>query len=257
MNPAATTAVAVEAEIVQRIDAMPVRDDPFPHIYIDGIFPDGFYAEMLRQIPSRDFYKKITETGRASGDAYEQRLILHLARLDGLPPEQRAFWKELASWFVGSELASALARAFAPVIAENSGRDPRKLDYGVEAMLVKDLDGYMIGPHTDILSRAVSVMFYLPPDKRYERYGTALYAPKESGFTSDGSSHLSFDAFDLVETMPCRPNSMFGFARSNRSFHGVEPIRHPGIERDVLLYILRWRPQAAIPWLPWRARRCG
>jgi hypothetical protein len=35
---------------------------------------------------------------------------------------------------------------------------------------------------------------------------------------------------------------MFGFPRTDTSFHGVEPIRTPGgFERDVLLYILRWK----------------
>jgi len=233
---------SVEIAVVHRIDNEPVHESPFPHLSIDGIFPAEFYSEMLRQIPAREFYQRITETGRASGDAYEQRLILHLTRLDALPIAQRTFWKNLASWFVGSTLASALAKKFAPVIAENSGKDPRTLDYGVEAMLVKDLDGYQIGPHTDIRSRAVSVMFYLPPDDSYQQYGTSLYVPREPGFRSDGSAHLNFKDFDKVETMPCRPNNMFGFARSDASFHGVEPIQSPGIERDVLLYILRWRP---------------
>jgi hypothetical protein len=230
----------VEAEVIQRIGAAQMRNAPFPHIYVDGIFPDDFYAEIVRQIPAREFYKPIPEAGRAAGENHDARQILHLARLDVLPAVQRKFWIRMASWLIGSDLASALAKAFAPVIAENAGKDPRQLDYGVEAMLVKDMDGYQIGPHTDIRSRAVSAVFYLPTDSRYERYGTALYTPKESAFRSDGNARLSFDSFDRVETMPYRPNSMFGFARSDTSFHGVEPIRSPGIERDLLLYILHW-----------------
>ena len=230
---------SVKDAVVDRIATAATRDVPFPHIFVDGVFPADFYTEMLRQIPSRDFYKRISETGRTKG--YDERLILHLNQLDGVPPEQRLFWRDFASWFLSSVVASALAKKFSTVIAENAGRDARTLNYGVEAMLVKDLDGYQIGPHTDIRNRAVSVMFYLPPDESYVDCGTTLYQPRVPGFRSDGSRHFGFEGFEKVETMPCRPNSIFGFARSDMSFHGVEPIRRPGVERDVLLYILRWK----------------
>jgi hypothetical protein len=52
---------------------------------------------------------------------------------------------------------------------------------------------------------------------------------------------MPFGGFRKVATMPCRANSMFAFARSDKSFHGVEPIRRADAERDVLLYILSWQ----------------
>lgn len=229
-----------EAEVVHRIDAAPMSEAPFPYISVDGIFPAPFYAEMRRHIPERTFYKPISELERVIGNEYEERLILHLAQLDALPAAQIEFWSKLASWLVGSELASAFARKFASVIERNAGKDPRQLNYGVEAMLVKDLDGYKIGPHTDIRRRAVSAMFYLPSDESYESFGTALYTPTEPDLRSDGREHFKFGGFRKVATMPCRANSMFAFARSDTSFHGVEPIQRPGAERDVLLYILSW-----------------
>jgi hypothetical protein len=230
----------METEIVRRIEAAAVSETPFPHITVDGIFPAALYAEMRRHIPERTFYKPITELQRVIGHEYEERLILHLSQLDALPATQKGFWRQLTSWLIGSDVASAFARKFAPVIGQNAGKDPRQLNYGVEAMLVKDLDGYKIGPHTDIRRRAVSAMFYLPSDESYEPFGTALYTPIEAGLRSDGREHLKFDAFHKVATMPCRANSMFAFARSDTSFHGVEPIKRPGAERDVLLYILSW-----------------
>ena len=229
-----------EVEVVRRIDAATVSEMPFAHISIDGIFPASFYAEMRRQIPARAFYTPISELERVIGNEYEERLILHLAQLDGLPSAQKEFWSGLTSWLIGSDLASAFARKFASVIERNAGKDPRQLNYGVEAMLVKDLDGYKIGPHTDIRRRAVSAMFYLPSDESYESFGTALYTPMEPGVRSDGREHFKFDGFRKVATMPCRANSMFAFARSDTSFHGVEPIQRPGAQRDVLLYILSW-----------------
>ncbi|MFP6756765.1 MAG: hypothetical protein VCC99_00895 [Alphaproteobacteria bacterium] len=36
--------------------------------------------------------------------------------------------------------------------------------------------------------------------------------------------------------MPYRPNSLFGFLKTDLSFHGVEPIEDEDIARDVILY---------------------
>jgi hypothetical protein len=232
---------SVEEHVVAQIDRANAATTPFSHLYVDGIFPTDFYAEMLRHIPAREAYKRITETGRTSGH-YEERLILHLRMLDALTPVQRAFWQEFGRWFVGSELASALIRKFHAPLADAIGMDLRRLDYGAEGMLVKDLDGYQIGPHTDVRNRAISVMFYLPADNQREPFGTSLYVPRDPSFRSDGSKHFGFDGFEKVSTAPYRANAMFGFPRTDTSFHGVEPIRTPGgFERDVLLYILRWK----------------
>ena len=36
--------------------------------------------------------------------------------------------------------------------------------------------------------------------------------------------------------MPFKPNSLFGFLRTDRSFHGVDQINEEGVVRDLLLY---------------------
>ena len=93
-TPAAV--VNIESEVVRRIEATEVQPSPFPHMRIDGIFPDNFYAEIRRNIPDRKFYRRITDTGRAKGEAYDARLILHLSRVDVLlPPAQQPFWKSM------------------------------------------------------------------------------------------------------------------------------------------------------------------
>lgn len=38
------------------------------------------------------------------------------------------------------------------------------------------------------------------------------------------TSHLPFDAFKKVTTMPFRANSLFAFLRTDWSFHGVDRI---------------------------------
>ncbi len=40
-------ASAVEEHVIARLTDAPVRRLPSPHFYIEGIFPDDFYAELL------------------------------------------------------------------------------------------------------------------------------------------------------------------------------------------------------------------
>ena len=39
--------------------------------------------------------------------------------------------------------------------------------------------------------------------------------------------------------MPCLPTTPFGFLTTDHSFHGVDPITDPDIQRDVILYDIR------------------
>lgn len=236
---------AGERHLVRCVTDAPLTDDPFPYFYATDAFSSALYAEMKAQLPARGLYKNLSETGRSS-EGYERRLILHMnAAVAGLSDAQNAFWRGIVAMLAGSAFASAILKKFAPTLERDLGRDPRGLEYGTEVLLVKDLDGYAIGPHTDIKSRAISIMFYMPSSPRYEKYGTAIYRPDLPGVRSDGSRHFGFDGFTRLATMPCRANSMFAFQRNDVSFHGVEPIEEPDCERDVLLYILRWQDRTA------------
>ena len=71
--------------------------------------------------------------------------------------------------------------------------------------------------------------------------GTSLYRPKDPGFSCPNSTHYPFEDFVKVKTAPYLPNSMLAFFRSDRSFHGVEPLSaQDGFtgNRDLIQYVL-------------------
>ena len=105
-----------------------------------------------------------------------------------------------------------------------------------DCRLVRDLTRYAISPHTDTPTKLVSLLFYLPPDERLAHLGTSIYAPKAAEMSFDPARHLPFEAFKKVATMPFKPNSLFAFLRTDRSFHGVDQINEEGVVRDLLLY---------------------
>ncbi len=87
--------------------------------------------------------------------------------------------------------------------------------------LVRDEPGYSLGPHTDAPKKVVTALFYLPRDGSLSHLGTSLYQPKVP-FTDPSNKHHEFGDFTRVATLPYLPNSLFAFARSDSSFHGVE-----------------------------------
>jgi hypothetical protein len=103
-----------------------------------------------------------------------------------------------------------------------------------EACLTKDYDGYQIGPHTDFMDRVLTMMYYLPRSGSGADAGTVLYRPKDKNFECSGTKWHTFEDFEEVKRIPYRPNTLFGFVKTNTSFHGVPPLNKVSVDRDIV-----------------------
>jgi hypothetical protein len=81
---------------------------------------------------------------------------------------------------------------------------------------------YYLGPHTDRSEKVVTCVFNCAERTGLDHLGTAIYEPKQEGFTCDGRVHHNPELFNLTEIVPYRPNSALIFFRDDRLFHGVE-----------------------------------
>ena len=238
---AASQSSAVERHVIERIAAAPVRTLPYPHFYLKGIFPHDFYPELLANLPGDDGFTCLGDTGRVTGDGFNERFVFTLsdAEIEALPAAKRGFWHEVQSWLLGEALFRALIAKFAAAAAKRFADKLDRVQLTCEALVVRDRTNYSIGPHTDALHRFLSLLFYCPRDARSEHLGTSLYMPIDRAFTCIGGPHYGFEKFVRLETMPYRPNSLFGFLKTDKSFHGVEPIAEPDVARDLILYDIR------------------
>jgi hypothetical protein len=198
-----------EGHVLYRLANAPLQLYPFPHFFARDVFPADYYAQIQRHLPPASALKSLEEARGAQG--YPDRFVMPL----------------------GGDLPESLSDA--------------QLEITDELLLVRDRSRYSLGPHTDKPAKVISVLFYLPADERLARHGTSIYLPKEEGFTADGGAHLPFEGFERLATMPFVPNSVFAFAKTSASFHGVEPIAEEGVERNLLLYDLRFRPAQGAP----------
>jgi hypothetical protein len=228
---------AVESHVLARLAAAPVRAEPFEHCIVDEVFPAEFFEAIVDHWPQEESWQPLSESGRVSAGSYAARLVVLMnpagyARLD---PDARAFWTQVGDWLLGPRFRAAVLQKFGM----------REEAAASDALIVSDRTTYAIGPHTDAPHRRVSLLFYLPEDATFRRFGTSLYQPLDPSFRCHGGPHHDFRRFRRVATMDFLPNRLVAFPKSDRCFHGVEPVDLPGIDRRLLIYNVRAPSSAA------------
>ena len=232
---------AVEQHVIYQIANAPLRNYPFPHLYLEPVFPDSFYGSMRRLWPDASSLTSLATTGRVTPGDYAERFILPFTKpeIEKLPQESREFWQDFHSWLLGERFLRALLDKFRPYVLKRFGSSIRHYSFDVDSLVVRDHVNYRLGPHTDAQHKLLSLLFYCPDDDSMKHLGTTIYTPIDPGFRCPGGPHYGHEMFDKVRTMEYRPNSLFAFFKTDNSFHGVEPITDNGVLRDLLLYDVR------------------
>jgi hypothetical protein len=234
----------VDLYVQYRIANAPMLEFPYPHIYVRDVFPPDFYARMRANLPSESQLRTLTALGRVRETYPETRLVLplvpeHRARL---APGPQAFWEEFAGWMRGRAFGQLMIAKFSAYL-QYRFKDLNEQRFADEVLIVRDRTQYSLRPHTDVTNKVLSFLFYLPPDASMAHLGTSLYVPKDPRFTCPGGPDHEFELFRRVRTMEYLPNTLFAFMKTPDSFHGVEPITQPDVQRDLLLYDIKVMPQ--------------
>jgi hypothetical protein len=225
------------AHVFYKIANAPVLNYPFPHFYLESVFPEDYYRELQAKLPPLDSYVPLSETGTVLPGTYKERFSLDPKKLGEAEPAapQAAFWDELVQWMEGGDFSRLLLAKFDAAINARFGVG-NELLFHDDTRLIRDFTNFAIGPHTDSPRKLVSLLFYLPKDDSLAHLGTSIYEPIEPGFSCPGTQHHDFTDFKRVFTAPFRPNSLLAFFKTDRAFHGVDPIADTEIERNMLLY---------------------
>lgn len=230
--------------VAARLRSSEVVAEPFPHYYLENVFPDDYYRALLEHLPESGVYQNLFEVTDYKLEHFRHRDQRDLKEgwAAALPPGIREFWERFNEWFLGRRLASAVLASFGEQFDEQFGREEDWPEVSVEAQLIRHRAGYFLGPHSDLYTKLVVLLIYLAPDESATHMGTSLYRPKDSGFTCRASTHHPFENFVKVKTAPYKPNSLLAFMRSDVSFHGVEPLSERDVAatrgRDLIQYVL-------------------
>ena len=246
----------IRDHIIKKISSSPLITEPFGHKFIENIFPENYYKDLLLNLPSQSYYIPITKTGSVPSNYSPERFIFNLLdkeNMNKLDQENKVFLGELVNILLSKELFLSVTSDFSIIIDNRlnnlSEHEKKKIgtnnfNFSIRTALVKDFTKYNLGVHTDTVGKLMSFLFYIPKDNTLSNIGTSLYKPINK-IDSDTKKNLIEDQhfteeqtkknFKKIKTCSFIPNSLFIFPRTELSFHGVEEVNIEQKERNVLL----------------------
>lgn len=199
--------------------------DPFSHIVIDNIFTEDLYKQLTQNIIPDNILATLQDYKRVGNGYSDARYILKLkSNMPFLEETNRLIWQNFAK-YISNHFIHLILQKFK--IYDD--------DLISDLLYVKDGMNYSLGPHTDKPSKVLTCLFYLPTDNQYKNYGTSIYIPKDINFICSGGPHYKRNDFHLYKTIEFLPNRLFCFLKSNKSFHGVEPVSE-NITRNLIIF---------------------
>ena len=189
--------------IKNRILDAHIFEEPYPHILIENVFPVDFYKKLLDNIPHIDDFTPKPK--------YPGKETLTLENLEPLDDTKKDFWVTINNWLKSDDFANFLLNKFS---IKKTGKS--------NFFLHKDLSNYEVTPHTDVKSKLVTYLFYLPKDDSLREMGTIMLIPKNGKIQHDRTQHQRWEDFDIVKQVEYLPNSFLAFTPNDNSYHAVK-----------------------------------
>src|SRR5919199_5643218 len=111
------------AHVIARLRAAEVLPEPYPHYYLENVFPEDYYRAMLKHLPGNAVYQNLFDVTDYKLDHFRHRDQRDLREgwTEELPDEIKGFWDSFSEWFLGPDLAEAVLDSF---------REPLSAQYG-------------------------------------------------------------------------------------------------------------------------------
>jgi hypothetical protein len=235
--------------LLAALERSPRIDQPFAHFRIDRVFPDDIYRSMLSSFPAAELYHPLPHKDALRPDGTSTRLMFEFYddEFARLPPSSAGIWSSVRDALYDRRVRLSIFGKFRPEIESrlhHPQAEMRLIGTHLEDLvafprpaLYRDEAGYRITPHPDTPLKIATIQFYLPADSRQIDLGTSLYRRRRQVERWMAPWRGSYAT---VKKMPFLPNTGYGFAVTEKSFHGREPIRTPFEPRySILLFYLR------------------
>src|SRR5258707_118198 len=127
MTEAARLPVDPLAQVVDRLRHAEVVPEPYPHYYLENVFPEGYYRAILSNLPGSAVYQNLFDVTDLKLDHFRQRDQRDMNRgwTEGLPDELKGFLDRFTGWFLGPDLAQAALKSFSEPLRQRFGDEGR------------------------------------------------------------------------------------------------------------------------------------
>lgn len=234
----------VEMNLTYKLGNVNINIFPYPHFYLENVFPSDYYQKIQANLPSSEEMLPIEQVRDLKGYKERFALELHGKHLELLPESKMIFWKQMQHNLMKTNFANLVYSKFKPFI-EKRFKEQGNIEFYAETLLIKDTTNYSLGPHTDAPRKVVTLLFYLPSDTSQSHLGTSIYIPNDADFRCQGGPHHKREHFSLMHTNPFLPNSLFAFFKTDNSFHGVEKVFDLDTRRWLLLFDIYFKQKAS------------
>jgi hypothetical protein len=218
------TVDALIAHATASVEAADYFSEPFPHVAFRNFFPESFYRDLVRKVPTQGF-DLITGTGS------RMALRLYGDNIEKIDPRLRETWAAVSAVLCSKEIENAIRSKLHEGLKIRASGDklggPDDLSLVARPVVYRDSDGYQIKPHPDTRKKVVTMQLYCPFDESQEALGTTLYRMSLKGLMHVGSYCL-----EPVKTIPFLPNTGYAFvvlkayhSLSKMSWHGRPAIK--------------------------------
>ena len=150
-----------------------LETDPWTYKFIEKIFPDDFYQEILQNIPSSEYYKsRVTIDKNAKKSNYNsERYVFPITQenLLTLNDDEKKFWHNLMLMICSNQILNTVMTIFKTALDTrmNNLSKIEKDKLGLQnykivkkAEIVKDFKKYHLGAHTDNYNKFITFLFY-------------------------------------------------------------------------------------------------
>lgn len=215
-------------QIVKSIENAEAGEAPFLHLKFHDIFPDDFYAAMLREMPEAADYRPLigrhAENLLDDGTVTRVKIDLFSEYVRNLPARKRDVWQTVGRALCSHEVKSALMRRLSRGLERRFGANGARVDMFPVPTLTRDIPKYSIFPHTDTRWKGITVQLYLPPDDTTKHIGTIFH------------ERLADGRLRKVLQIPFSPNTGYAFAVGDDTWHSVDPVGPEVSTRDSILH---------------------
>lgn len=217
------------------IEAAPINPDPFPHIVLDGIFPESYYEQILRHLPAQSSLSIPVKFGMMKiedGDPV----------LRALPTDAQQFWTKFDR-DVKPAICRALLQRYMPYTEEKltlifgdtaedmaRGLDPNEFR-SLRGIVQCRITGARMGAHVDKATSLFTYLFYFAPDDSLRPFGTIFYESLDrtallQRYLANRSVRAWFPAANEIDLAPCPPlefcrNRLVSYLNLPYSLHGA------------------------------------
>lgn len=217
-----------------KLKAAETHREPFPYLMVEKLLPGQIMASINQLYPTIDQMDAMpaTRTGNPYAHQYRRLFPLNEETLPRLEQAQKRFWKIFGSYV--QVLAPKLLKALPEPPEGQKFRTVEPSEIKTRIDLWSDRGGYQITPHTDAPHKLATFLLYCTAEPSLAGEGTSIYRPHEEGFRSWSGRQFPYDQFEEVFRSPYAANRLFGFRKTDQSFHGKAPVAESETERRVI-----------------------